>query len=170
MHAEPSDARPAVVEEMSLADLPQVVAIERASFADPWPLHSFVDEFRNGQSGRLVARASDPPRLVGYAIYWLAGDELHLNNLGIKPEARRHGVARALVADVLGRGAARGAAEAWLEVRRSNVAARALYAALGFALRGRRRSYYADNGEDALLYGRALATPGPAGPGREGST
>jgi len=157
------------IDEMRFGDLIEVVALERASFTDPWNLGAFVNEFLNRESGRLVARptGASASGIAGYAVYALAGDELHVNNIAVRSALRGRGIGRLLVAEVLRRGEARGASTAWLEVRPSNAAALALYEGLGFEHAGRRRAYYASNGEDAIVLRRPMGPVRAASSGME---
>jgi len=88
--------------------------------------------------------------LVGFALLRLAGDEAELFDVGVRPEARRRGIGRALLDRILETAKQRGVVAAHLEVRRDNEAARASYAAVGFEEVGVRHRYYRD-GEDAIL-------------------
>jgi ribosomal-protein-alanine N-acetyltransferase len=78
-------------------------------------------------------------------------DELHINSLAVDEPWRRRGLARVLLKSVIGDAVAAGARAATLEVRQSNVAARALYEGLGFHVEGVRRDYYQQPREDALI-------------------
>jgi len=91
----------------------------------------------------------------GMILARVAADELEVLALAVAPAARRRGLGRALLAAALGWGVAQGATAAFLEVAEDNAAARALYAAAGFAVVGRRRRYYA-SGADALVLRRPL--------------
>ena len=144
------------IEEMAPEDLPQVLAIELASYPRPWQEEAFLGELRNSFAMSLVARARPAGPVLGYAIGWLAADELQINNIAVETSQRRRGVARQLLTELMTRGRCEGARQAWLEVRRSNRAAMELYRSLGFTLRGVRPGYYSDNGEDALMLARAL--------------
>jgi ribosomal-protein-alanine N-acetyltransferase len=84
-------------------------------------------------------------------VAWLGAGSGHLGNLAVVPEARRGGVASALVADLLAAARERGVGSLTLEVRATNDAAQALYRGHGFRLAGLRRGYYRDTGEDALV-------------------
>ena len=136
-------------------DLAAVDRIERASFGDPWPRASLRDELQpDGLRQPLVAeRGGD---VVGYLMAWRAGNELHILNLAVAPEARRGGAGTALLAAALAAAAEDGLTVATLEVRVGNAPARAFYARHGFAVVGRRARYYSDNGEDALIMSRPL--------------
>jgi len=104
-----------------------------------------------------VARAEPGGAPRGFALIWLAADEVHLIDLAVEPESRRHGVGRALLRRVIDFGRAAGGAQVLLEVRRSNTAALGLYAGAGFRELDVRRAYYVDNGEDALVMRLDLA-------------
>ncbi|HXY62297.1 MAG TPA: ribosomal protein S18-alanine N-acetyltransferase [Nitrospirota bacterium] len=138
---------------MTKGDIDQVLAIEEASFSMPWSRNLFLSEFRSQMISRLiVALADKPERLVlGFTVFWLVEDEMHILNLAVKPEFRRKGIARNLVLAALRRGHEQGAKRAYLEVRLSNVAAQKLYSALGFTGAGVRREYYDSPVEDAVL-------------------
>jgi ribosomal-protein-alanine N-acetyltransferase len=115
--------------------------------------------------------------LAGYLLAWVGAGAGHVGNLGVIPEARRRGVARALLDDLLEHAGAAGAANLTLEVRVSNFAAQALYRAFGFRLAGLRRGYYRDTSEDALTMawtaadaGVASAGSGHGGPAQDAGT
>ncbi len=143
---------------MRRADLPEVMAIEVASFALPWTEEMFINELARGTlSELLIARltaAGDPPPLGGYICLWVVTDELHINNLAVDPRWRRHGIAAALLSAALDRGRAGGARAAFLEVRVSNGAAQGLYRRFHFAPVGVRTRYYTHPVEDALIMRR----------------
>ncbi|MEI2688579.1 MAG: ribosomal protein S18-alanine N-acetyltransferase [Anaerolineae bacterium] len=92
-----------------------------------------------------------PAELVGYAGYWLLEDEANLMNIAIAPAWQGQGWGEYLLRESLARMVERGARVCTLEVRVSNLTAQALYRKLGFVVTGRRKRYYQDNGEDALL-------------------
>jgi ribosomal-protein-alanine N-acetyltransferase len=131
------------------SDIPAVVAIERQVFVDPWPASFFQGEL---EQPLVHARAAERDgRIVGYSVAWLGAGTGHLGNLAVVPEARRRGVARVLLEDLLSTARTRGVDSLTLEVRVSNDAAQGLYRAHGFRLAGLRRGYYRDTGEDALI-------------------
>lgn len=137
---------------MTAADLPQVMEIERLAFArDPWTPGLFLHELKLAFSRVELARGADPSRrLLGYACWWVIGDEVHILNLAVHPDARRAGIGRALVQRVLDDACAQQATSVSLEVRPENTAGLALYRAMGFTQIGLRRNYYA-RGEDAVI-------------------
>jgi [ribosomal protein S18]-alanine N-acetyltransferase len=138
----------------SPAQVDEVLAIEHASFTNPWTREMYLAELENaGVSLCFLARADDG-HAVGFCSVWRVLEELHINNLAVIPEFRRSGVATALLQHVLGEGAALGARRATLEVRRSNDAAQALYGRFGFTIASVRRDYYSKPVEDALVLWR----------------
>jgi ribosomal-protein-alanine N-acetyltransferase len=139
---------------MTLDDLPAVMEIDRLSFALPWPERSFRFELTgNAASHLLVAEMplGDQGRIAGYLGYWLLVDEMHLSTLAVDPEMRGRGIGERLLLAGLEQAWIQGAEMSTLEVRPSNKAALGLYRKHGFELVGRRRAYYQDNNEDALL-------------------
>jgi len=147
------------VEPLTSADeLEAVMAIEHASFSNPWTHDMYAAELENeGVSFFYVARDSTGT-IAGFCSLWRLVDELHINNLAVRPDLRRQGVASALLSRVFADGAQLGAQRATLEVRRSNVAALQLYQRFGFTVAGVRRGYYTQPEEDALILWRE---PGP---------
>jgi ribosomal-protein-alanine N-acetyltransferase len=137
-------------------DLEDVLAIERASFSMPWSRGAFLYEMEQNRVARCwVIRES--ARLVGYLCLWEVADELHITNIAVHPATRRRGVARSLLGTILDEARGRGLRLVILEVRPSNHEARTLYESFGFRVVGRRRGYYYDTGEDALVMEATLA-------------
>jgi len=141
---------------MRAEDLPAVLAIEVVSFPSPWTAALFLQELDVPFSRLILARQGGPTgSLVGYAVRWIVADEVHVMNVATAPGHRRQGIATALLGEVEREAAALGMASMTLEVRRTNAAARGLYAAHGFVEVGMRRDYYG-RGEDALIMRRRL--------------
>jgi ribosomal-protein-alanine N-acetyltransferase len=145
------------VEPMTVGDLPGVLAIERMSFTTSWSEANFRHEIEdNPLAWNLVGRAQGV--VVAFACAHLVVDELMINDLAVDSSVRRRGIGSVLLRHLLEGARVRGCRRATLEVRPSNAPARALYEAFGFEIVGRRRGYYADTGEDALLMARALSS------------
>jgi len=140
---------------MDLADLDQVMAIERICFPSPWPREAFVYELtRNHNAASWVAEMScseDGLQVVGSTIIWLGPKGAHIGTLAILPDCRRHGIGQSLLARALMECHKRGAAQAFLEVRAGNVPGQALYRKFGFEAIGVQKNYYTDTGEDAII-------------------
>jgi ribosomal-protein-alanine N-acetyltransferase len=149
----------------STAELDAVLAIEAASFINPWTREMYLSELdRPDVSAVYLARTSEG-EIVGFCSFWRVVDELHINNLAVVPGRRREGVASALLRSVLAEGIRRGARSALLEVRRSNDAARELYSRMGFSVVAVRHGYYTHPDEDALVLRRdGLGEPGRTPP------
>lgn len=145
-----------VLRSATPADLPEVSALERACYGDPWPASAFAALPHNAQVYFAVARNAVRGQLAGYVVAWYVMDEGELANLAVAPGDRGRGVGRALLDAMLDNAASRGTAQLFLEVRESNLAARKLYAARDFEEVGRRTRYYRSPTEDALILRRTL--------------
>jgi ribosomal-protein-alanine N-acetyltransferase len=144
-----------VIRAMRGNDIPEVVAIERASYQFPWSESIFRDCLRVGYVCRVITVSR---QVMAYGVMSLGAGEAHILNLCVGEVYRCRGVGRRLLSSLVERATAAGMADAFLEVRPSNTAAIRLYLALGFEQVGMRRGYYqAANGrEDAAVLRRAL--------------
>jgi ribosomal-protein-alanine N-acetyltransferase len=138
----------------SAEEIESVLAIERASFSNPWTREMYLSELGNTGVAYFFLARDDTREVVGFCSFWRILDELHINNLAVQPERRRQGIASALLTRVLQEGTKLGARRATLEVRQSNERARRLYERFGFAVSGVRRGYYTNPVEDALVLWR----------------
>ena len=135
---------------MAKEHLPAVAALEKTCFpADPWSEATFEDVLYSPNAAALLALGEDGG-LLGYAVLSTVLDEGNLDNIAVAPDARRQGVADALLAALTGFGREH-LARLMLEVRASNAPAIALYEKHGFAAVGRRKNYYDAPKEDAIL-------------------
>jgi ribosomal-protein-alanine N-acetyltransferase len=135
---------------MSLADLDEVVGIENVSFPTPWKREHFLHEMkRNPHAWCVVLESRDS--VVAYAATWILVDEVHVNEIAVRPDLRGRGVGRRFLARILEEARKMGCKRACLEVRPSNRSARKMYENLGFRETDLRRGYYSDTGEDALV-------------------
>lgn len=138
------------LDRMRSDDLDEVVGIERVSFSLPWSRGAFLYEMEQNRVARCwVVR--DDERVVGYVCLWEIGDEVHITNIAVHPDFRRRGIARTLLNHILDDARRRSLRVVALEVRPSNQEARKLYESYGFRVVGRRKGYYYDTGEDALV-------------------
>jgi ribosomal-protein-alanine N-acetyltransferase len=139
------------IRRLTYADLPQVIAVERRAFPTPWSLAMFVLELSKSSGICLAATLGD--RIVGYLICSRYDTVWHLMNVAVENRLRRQGIAASLIERLFE--LADGPREQYtLEVRTSNDAAIKLYEGFGFRSAGRRRGYYHDNREDALIMWR----------------
>ncbi len=164
--------------DMTRADLRQVRRIEQAAYADAWPRTTFEAELRNQLAQYVVAieraesaphEAAPPPSgplhrlkrllrleptgdpIVGFFGVWFTVDQLHLVTLAVAPDHQRRGIAPRLLLECFSLALSSELRSIALEVRPSNERAIALYEQFGFAQVGRLPSYYANDGEDALV-------------------
>lgn len=137
-------------------DLNEVVLIERACFADPWTEESFR-RLLAGQSAIFQVLVVPPDdSIAGYVIAYAVEEDAELLNVAVEPNHRGRGLAGQMVDALLIELGRRGVRTAFLEVRESNRAARALYGSRGFTEIGRRTNYYRRPVEDALVMRRTL--------------
>ena len=136
------------------ADIHHIAQIDRRSFGWPWNRVYFSGELASKQACnftlKTVARDNEQ-KVIGYIICRLVDKELHILRIAVKPNWRGHGLAARLLDRAFGKAAKSGARNAYLEVRPSNKSAIALYRRQGFRLMGKKREYYTDTREDALV-------------------
>ncbi|HZB98353.1 MAG TPA: ribosomal protein S18-alanine N-acetyltransferase [Candidatus Sulfotelmatobacter sp.] len=143
-------ARRLAIEPMHHEDIATVQAIERDIFISPWPKNAYASELaQNRQASYIVLRREG--EIIGYGGLWKMGNEAHITTIGVRARDQGKGFGKTLFAALIQRGYAMGARWITLEVRCSNGQAIGLYEAFGFKAIGRRRGYYTDNGEDALI-------------------
>lgn len=135
--------------------IPQIVALEQACFSsEAWSEAMFATALSRAPMTRntadLVAEGENGT-VLGYAMMAGPLDEGTLESIAVAPDARRQGVADALLSAVTGFAQERGLASLTLEVRASNAPAIALYEKHGFVPVGRRKNYYSRPKEDAIL-------------------
>lgn len=143
---------------MRRADLDAVMVVNHQSFAHPWSADLIRRELLHDWSTILLAVEERPEgeALLGFIVFWLVHDEVHVLNVAVAAEHRRRGIARALMVEAADRGRARGARLVTLEVRSGNAAAIALYHQLGYRDVAVRPRYYAEENEDAIVMELAL--------------
>jgi ribosomal-protein-alanine N-acetyltransferase len=181
---------PLAVEPMRLVHIPAIMEIERASFTLPWPESAYHYELTQNELAhyyvlgprlsssspvrptgwrrlwRMLRLSRDPdaadssPIVWGYGGFWLMYDEAHISTLGVRPEWRGRGWGELLLLTMLEEAHRLRSRVATLEVRVSNMPAQSLYLKYRFEQVGRRKGYYADNREDALI----MTTPALAAP------
>jgi ribosomal-protein-alanine N-acetyltransferase len=138
---------------MRLADLDEVMEIERRSYRAPWSRQVFIEELEREWAHLDVIRARGPAgsRVVAYCNYWLVRDEIHILNVACHPDERRQGHAARLIAHVIEFARRHACRYVTLEVRKSNTGALKLYRSFGFRPVGIRPNYYVEDREDAIV-------------------
>jgi ribosomal-protein-alanine N-acetyltransferase len=139
--------------EYEEGDLVEILEIERDSFPTPWSPGLFRCEVANSISRMLVGKTAQMQgrAVVGYLVFWRVADEIHLHNIAVRRDLRKCGIASELLSKMIRDSRPEGARFVTLEVRRSNLPAQKLYESFGFSVKGVRRGYYTDTGEDALI-------------------
>jgi ribosomal-protein-alanine N-acetyltransferase len=138
------------IRPMRVDDLPTVQIIDKLSFSSPWPINAFRIELLENKNGHCWV-AEQAGRVIGLIVCWLVVDEIHIATIAVHPDFRRQGIGTALIATGLQNLIPRGAVSATLEVRAGNITAQEMYRHFRFKTVGRRKAYYKDTGEDALL-------------------
>lgn len=134
-------------------DEPGMAALEKICFAVPWKEEDFIHEIRENRLAIYVV-AECCSEIIGCAGVWRVLDEGHITNVSVSPEFRRQGIAKKIIEEIICIAEAEGVSRFTLEVRPSNEAALSLYSGFGFREAGRRKGYYSDNGEDAIIMWR----------------
>jgi ribosomal-protein-alanine N-acetyltransferase len=170
------EALPYSLDTMRIEDVPTVSEIEQIVFTLPWSSTAFAYELRNNASAqyhvlryvpwvhrswedrvlprsvrRFLPSHKSDQSLLGYGGFWLALEEAHICTLAMRPEWRGRGLGELLLASLVECAIEHHAELITLEVRVSNTTAQNLYQKYGFEIVGRRKGYYSDNGEDALI-------------------
>jgi len=135
--------------KMNESHVAQVAQLERICFSDPWSENSVASELKNKLALWLVAEENGD--VAGYIGSQTCGEESDVMNVAVHPDFRRRGVAETLVGCLVAELKAMGSSSLTLEVRVSNLPAIALYEKMGFSQVGRRKNYYRNPKEDALI-------------------
>lgn len=135
--------------EMNETHVPQIAELEKICFNDPWSVNSIASELSSRLSLWLVALDDD--RVVGYVGSQTVLGETDMMNVAVHPDYRKKGIGTSLITALIDILAQRGSHSLMLEVRASNDSAISLYAKLGFSEVGRRKNYYRNPKEDALI-------------------
>ena len=146
---------------MTVADLDGVLALELRAYSHPWTRGNFIDSLAAAYTAEL--RLDGAGRLLGYFVALQGFEETHLLNLTVASSAQRAGHGRAMLERLQALARQRGDQALWLEVRPSNLPARALYQRAGFVQVGCRRDYYPTDHpqrEDALVLRLGLDAEG----------
>ncbi len=140
-----------LVMPMTMADLDPVIDIVNASFTSPWSKAWMAGALQNRDDCFFsVSKLPDTQQITGFAVYSFVIDQAHVMNIGVDPAFRKQGIGAALLQAIIAEVDAKNGIQITLEVRKSNVAALALYQAHKFDVIGTRPRYYKD-GEDAYI-------------------
>lgn len=138
-----------IIRKMTEKDIPQVCAIEKETFSEPWTEEDFRNSYQELNNGYLVAEVDES--LAGYCGYWGIAGEGYIYNVAVKKEFRRNKIGYHMMKALLEDAFHRGITSLTLEVRYSNEAAIKLYESLGFERVGIRKDFYSKPKEDAVI-------------------
>lgn len=151
------------VRSARMEDIDALVFIDHASFSIPWSKESLQTFVQDGlHRDCFVAVITEAPkRIIGYVAIQFVADEAEISNIAVCPDARGRGAGRAMLEKAVDSLFERGVEAIFLEVRESNAAAKKLYESCGFEPVGRRKDYYSNPLEDALLYCKRMKVVNP---------
>ena len=138
------------IEPMREGDVPVVQEIEKEIFSTPWPRNAYYRELASRNTAHYIVLRRDSD-IIGYGGMWRMYDEAHVTTIGVRRDQQRGGYGRIVFAALVQAAYDLGAKWITLEVRTSNENAQRMYENFGFKVIGRRRGYYTDNGEDAII-------------------
>lgn len=139
------------IREMKESDLDRIIAIEKKSFIAPWSKRLFRETLSFPLSFNLVIAKKVDNTVVGYANFYVIGDEAQVLNIAVDPESRKKGYAAALLRYAIETLRTKDVVDFYLEVRPSNIDAQKLYEGFGFKKVGIRKKYYPETNEDAIV-------------------
>jgi [ribosomal protein S18]-alanine N-acetyltransferase len=145
-----------VIAGMSMEDIPAVLEIENASFPTPWSESAFRYELLENPYASLFVARTRGPAVIAFASVWIVDQEMKVNNIAVHPQFRLRGVGTRFLTFLLRYAEGQGCRDMTLEVRPSNDVALHLYTKSGFSPVGRRKQYYTDTHEDAIVMWRRI--------------
>jgi len=143
-----------ILRDMTAVDIKYIAKMEKEIFSDAWPKSVFEQQLEESDWGAEVALCDD--KIIGYSCFHMIDIETHLTNIAVLPEYRRKSVAKRLLESILQRATESGCGYIILEVRFSNLEARAFYEKNGFTLLYQKPGYYNHPKEDAMILVRYL--------------
>ncbi|WP_010651732.1 ribosomal protein S18-alanine N-acetyltransferase [Oceanobacillus massiliensis] len=140
----------AIIRNMELSDVDEVLEVERSSFATPWTTDIFYQELIDNKHAHYFVLQLDGI-VVGYMGIWIVMDDAQITNIAVKPEYRGYKLGEKLFGYTVQYALKKGVKRLSLEVRTSNIPAQKLYRKFGLVPGGVRKNYYTDNQEDAIV-------------------
>ena len=138
-----------IIEKASSEDIPGITAIENVSFPSTWDESTYIKELTHKIAIFLVAKLEG--KVVGFALSWYPANELHILKIAVDESYRKQGIATKLMKHTFDYAKNAGFHFAFLEARRSNIAAQNFYRKLGFSILLVKKNYYTDTNEDAFI-------------------
>lgn len=138
------------IEIANIDEIDDILQIEHSSFTDPWSKSSF-EKAINSDNITVYSVTDDNGNTVGFSCLLMIDYEAEILNIAVDNNSRNQGIGTLLATHMINICRSNGVEDIFLEVRESNVSARALYVKLGFAEIGKRKKYYSNPTEDAIL-------------------
>ena len=142
------------IQRMTRDDIEEIARLEKLSFSDPWAKENFREELRHRFSVPLVVKSGQT--IIGYMCLWHIQDQMEIANFAVSPDFRRRGIGREMMERVLWEAGERGCRNLILSVREANRPAIRLYSSHGFVETHRRKDYYREPDEDAIVMVKRL--------------
>lgn len=139
-----------IIRKMEVADVEEVIEVEKASFTTSWTADIFYQEITENKYAHYYVLELDG-KIVGYAGAWIVYEDAQITNIAIRPEYRGKKLGEKLFQFMMQLAMNEGAVRLSLEVRISNIVAQRMYRKFGLVPAGIRKSYYTDNNEDAIV-------------------
>ncbi len=137
------------VVKMNYEDISDVLKLEKTCFGDGWTSTPFDKELKRNDCSYFVAKIEN--NIIGYSGSWTILEELHITIMAVHPDYRKNKIGQKLLINLIKEGLNSGAKWVTLEVKATNVAAQRMYEKFGFSVKGRRKQYYQQDREDALI-------------------
>jgi len=140
-----------LVEPAQIDDIDAIYEIEQENFSSPWSKISFYEELKHHYSYLWVAKDTITREIAGFICFWIIWDEMHILNIAVRKSLQGRGIGSLLISEAFNYAVKKQVKWIRLEVRETNQKAISFYKKLGFKKVGRRRRYYFDTGEDAII-------------------
>jgi ribosomal-protein-alanine N-acetyltransferase len=142
------------VRRMADSDLDIVSSIEKEVFTDPWSRNAFKTDLNNKMAWPMVAEFEK--KVVGYSNIYIVAGEVQIGNFAVAPGFRNRGVAKKMMSEIFDKAGESNCRTIFLEVRESNIPAMELYKSYGFVSSGKRKDYYLNPNENAIIMVKEL--------------
>lgn len=146
-----SGQRPTAIRQMRVDDIPRVLEIEALSLPSVWSAMGYERELTSNELAHYLVMVAPAGTVIGYFGYWLAGDEMQVSIIALHPDWRGQRLGEHLLQAGMKHACELGATWGTLELRENNQVALGLYKKFGFEIVGKRKNYYKDTGETAIL-------------------
>ena len=141
--------------ELGIIHLNSCLDLDQKSLKGLWTKSQWEKELTNPNRICLGAIDTETKKLLGLCSAWLIKDELHITSVAVHPINQRKGLGKSLILDLIKRSTSLQTNQIYLEVKKTNEPAKALYKSMDFKIEGNRSNFYKD-GSDALIFKKRL--------------